>query len=34
MNELREDNDKLYFEIRQEYGEKVETLKKQREYLR
>lgn len=34
MNELREDNDKLYFEVRQEYGENVEALKKQKEFLK
>lgn len=28
INEIKEDNDKLYFEIRQGYGENIDNLKK------
>ena len=34
LNELKEENNKLYFEIRNEYDHEAIALKKQKEYLR
>lgn len=34
MNDMREENNKLYFELKNGYGQEADTLKKQKDYLR
>ena len=34
MNELKEDNNKLYFDIRNRYDHELDGLKKQRDHLK
>ena len=33
MNHLKEENDRLYFELRHDYDERERNLQKQKEYL-
>jgi hypothetical protein len=34
MNDLKEESNQLYFELRNEYDHEAEALKKQRDYLK